>query len=63
MQQTRSIGYDSASATLEVVFKSGHTYQYTGVPAEVHDKFMAAPSHGKYFHAHVKDRYPTSQVA
>jgi hypothetical protein len=59
----RSIGYESTSATLEVSFKNGRRYQYSGVPAEVHQEFMTASSHGKYFHTNIRDRYPTQQVA
>jgi hypothetical protein len=58
-----SVGYDSTLATLEVTFKSGRSYRYTGVPAQVHVQFLAAGSHGKYFHTHIRDRYPTEQVA
>jgi hypothetical protein len=51
----RSVGYDAASETLEVEFKDGDVYRYSPVPARVHDALMAAPSHGKYFNAHIKN--------
>lgn len=49
-----SIGYDEASATLEVEFLNGRVYQYFGVPSSVHAGLMAAGSHGGYFNLYVK---------
>lgn len=49
-----SVGYDSATATLEVAFLNGGVYQYFNVPAHVHAGLMSASSHGSYFDAHVK---------
>ncbi len=58
-----SIGYDGASTTLEVEFVQGGIYEYSGVPSEVHAGLMAAGSHGKYFHLHVKKAgYPYVKV-
>jgi len=49
-----SIGYDSESRVLEVEFIKGGLYQYSEVPPEEHEGFMAADSKGKYFHARIK---------
>ena len=49
-----SVGYDPATATLEVAFLDGSVYQYFNVPAYVHAGLMSAASHGSYFDAHVK---------
>jgi hypothetical protein len=57
-----SVGYDLASATLEVTFHSGGTYQYYGVPQSIFDALMAAPSKGKYLHRHIKHRYQYRHV-
>ena len=51
----RSVGYDSATQTLEIEFHSGDTYQYHGVPQQIHEQLMAASSHGRYFAAHIKN--------
>ena len=59
----RSIGYDSPSSTLEILFLRGGRYQYAGVPSSVHQRFLAAESHGKFFHAYIKSDYPTMKVA
>jgi hypothetical protein len=49
-----SIGYEADSHTLEIEFHSGGIYQYYSVPQPVYDGLMNAPSHGKYFQAHIK---------
>ncbi len=58
----RAVGYDSASQTLEIEFHSGGIFQYSGVPQPQYQNLMAADSHGWYFHAHIKARYPWRRV-
>ncbi len=57
-----SVGYDPSSKTLEIEFKESRVYQYYDVPAETYSGLMAAPSHGKYFHAYIKDKYDYREV-
>ncbi len=57
-----SIGYDADSQLLEIEFNKGGTYQYNGVPQGEYETLMGADSHGKYFLANIKDRYPTSKL-
>lgn len=57
-----SVGYDSQTETLEIEFNDGAIYQYEGVSEVVYEELMSAPSHGKYFHAHIKDAYPYRRV-
>ena len=52
-----SIGYDPEIQTLEIEFKNGSVYQYSGVPSDEFDSFMSADSRGTYFHARIK-HYP-----
>jgi hypothetical protein len=52
------IGYDTASSTLFVRFVDGDWYRYLSVPTAVYDRFVAADSHGRFFHDHIRDRYP-----
>ena len=52
-----SIGYDPEIQTLEIEFKNGSVYQYSGVPSDEFDSFMSAYSMGTYFHARIK-HYP-----
>lgn len=49
-----SVGYEEASAILEIEFVDGRIYQYFGVPSEVQAGLMAAESLGSYFGTHVK---------
>jgi len=49
-----SVGYDSASSTLEIEFHSGGVYQYLNVPVSIYNGLMNASSHGQYFDAYVK---------
>lgn len=51
-----SVGYDSASSTLEIEFKDGSIYQYFAVPPDAYTGLMAALSHGTYFSRHIKNR-------
>ena len=52
-----AIGYDPGTQTLEIEFKSGGIYQYFNVPETEYQTFMAASSHGKYFHRHIRGTY------
>jgi hypothetical protein len=59
--QIHAIGYDAASSTLRVQFKSaagaGSIYDYTMVPAETAEAFRKADSVGRFFGAKVKGRF------
>jgi hypothetical protein len=52
-----SIGYETSTQTLQILFHSGGLYQYSGVPQSIHNGIMSAPSHGQYFHRNIKDVY------
>ncbi len=58
-----SIGYDPSTQTLEVEFLSGSVYQYYGVPKQIYDEIMRAPSKGQFLHTYVKNGYAYSRVA
>ena len=58
----RSIGYDGANQVLEIEFHSGGVYQYYSVPASVYNALMQAPSHGQYFHRHIRGVYRYQEV-
>ena len=55
-----SVGYQGG--TLWISFHSGSLYEYTGVPLSVYQGLMAADSHGKYFHAHIRNVYPYRRI-
>ena len=57
-----SIGYEDG--ILEIEFKTHSVYQYRNVPPSVYEALMSAPSHGKYFSAHIRDNsnYPCKRI-
>jgi hypothetical protein len=59
-----SVGYDLDTATLEVEFQNGAVYQVFGVPEEVFQGLLAAPSKGSYYYHHIrKAGYPYDRMA
>jgi len=58
----RSVGYDTEAQILEIEFNSGGVCQYFDVPPEACNELMNASSHGKYFHAHIRDVYHYRRV-
>lgn len=59
----KGVGYDAKSRTLEVLFDSGETYRYDGVPRRVYERLMAADSKGRFMHSEIIDMYPTRRVS
>lgn len=54
----RRVGYDAERRELGVEFLHGGTYVYQEVAEAVFEAFLATESKGRFFHAHVLDRYP-----
>lgn len=51
--------YDEGTETLSVWFvANGRRYNYQGVPLETYEDFRRAFSKGRFFNAHIRDRYP-----
>jgi hypothetical protein len=57
----RAVGYDEATAVLEIEFVSGDVYRYFAVPPSVHRALVESESPGRYFNLSINDRYPTRQ--
>jgi hypothetical protein len=57
-----AVGYNSFQMILEIEFNDGAIYQYFGVPQGIYASLMAASSHGKYFHAHIRNNYRYTRV-
>jgi len=49
----RHMAYHERRGILEILFSTGHIYQYLGVPEAVWIAFQMAQSKGKYFHKHI----------
>lgn len=50
-------GYDEATHTLAIRFKSGGEYHYAGVPKNVADEFHAAKSLGGFFASQIRGKF------
>lgn len=54
----RRTHYDAESRTLSVWFvPSGHRYDYFDVPPATYEAFRHAASKGRFFNAHIRDRF------
>jgi hypothetical protein len=53
-----SVNYNPVSRTLTVQFHGGRLYAYSGVPWTEYRGLIEAESHGSYFHARIRNRYP-----
>ena len=53
----------SADGVLKVQFTSSDIrYSFSGVPASVHEAFVAAKSKGRFFAENIKGRYPSAET-
>lgn len=57
-----SVGYDTATETLEVEFLNGSIYQYFNVRQNICDQMMQAGSKGRFLNTYIKNAYPYSRV-
>ena len=48
--------------TLTIAFHSGGVYEYFNVPPSEYVGLMNASSLGKYFHAHIRNRYAYRRI-
>lgn len=58
----KAVGYDAATALLEIEYHNGSVYQYRGVSQAAYDALRAAPSVGGYLAAHIKPQYTAQRV-
>ena len=57
------VAYDRRRAILEVEFRDGATYRYTGVPLRAYRDLLQADSKGAYFNHHIRSRFPHSLLS
>jgi hypothetical protein len=54
----KAVGYDPATQQLYITFtSSSHPYTFCVVAPAVFDAFMAAPSKGGFYNAHIRGRF------
>jgi KTSC domain-containing protein len=53
----RHFKYDPARRALQIKFVTGKVYLYLNVPGDVFEQFSLAPSKGRFFNEHIRDRY------
>jgi hypothetical protein len=58
-----SLGYDRESLVLEAEFRDGGVYQYFDVPPDLGLRFLIAPSKGRFFARHIRDRFRFRRVS
>ena len=51
------VAYDADRAVLQLEFRDRAVYQYFGVPAEVHEALLCAPSKGVYFNKVIRRQF------
>ncbi len=57
-----AIGHIPERLLLRVTFKSGQTWEYAGVTAEVFNRMLNAESVGKFFSASIRGHYEGKPV-
>ena len=57
-----SVGYEAATATLELGFSSQEVYQYFNVPLRNYIELMNATSKGDYFNHNIKDFFESKKI-
>jgi len=58
-----SIGYEPTDGTLEIEFKSdGSIWNYFDFPDHLWAEFEHCESHGKYWHANIKNQFREAKV-
>jgi len=58
-----AVGYDSETGELEIEFRTGRIYRYSGVPSSVHAWLLRARNKGVYVAHHLSGRYGEQSVA
>ena len=57
-----SVHYDATHQTLTITYRSGKTYCYFDVPADVYAAYKSSFSKGRFLNRVIKDHYRFAQV-
>lgn len=52
-----AVGYNPFAGVLTIAFHGDRVYEYFRVPLGVYLGLLNAESHGKFFHAHIRNHY------
>ncbi len=55
-------GYDDETGEMHLTFKNGNQTHAYSVPKQKYEDFKAAPSMGKWFHLHIKNKIEGRKV-
>jgi hypothetical protein len=55
------VQYNVPEAILSLTFKSGGTHHFKEVPVAHYHALQDAQSAGKYYHAHIRDKYKVAK--
>ena len=58
----RSVRFDADHGTLEIEFQNGGIYRYAGVPADLYEQLMHAPSKGQFFQTHIREKFSYTRI-
>lgn len=56
------IGYDPATAELEIAFKDGSVYRYQSVPEHLFRTFLTVVSKGRFFDGVIRDKFAQTRI-
>lgn len=56
------ISFDKEAKEVTVKFHSGASHTYADVPEEHFHKMQQSESAGKYFHAHIRDKFKSKRL-
>lgn len=59
----RALDYRPDKRELKVTFITGRQYVYHRVPEDIVRRFRSATSKGRFFNAHIRDRYPYRELS
>lgn len=58
-----ALDHDRKSGMLRAQFHDGSAYAYQGVPEGLYQRCVTAPSVGKFFHAEIRPKFKSVQLA
>ena len=58
-----SVGYDTATSTLEIKFHKSGIYQYFNVPESIYNRLMYSASKGSFFDEHIKEHFRYRKIS